>query len=58
MKYIDLDTLPKLATVAKRHWKSCQWKEGKPIAIFLRDGAVCIKYQSGAWFHYADNEWW
>lgn len=58
MNYINVDTLPALIEVVKRHWKSCQWKEGKPIAIFLRDGSICIKYQSGAWFHYDNDEWW
>ena len=58
MNYINVDSLPALIEVVKRHWKSCQWQEGKPIAIFLHDGAICIKYQSGAWFHYDNNEWW
>lgn len=39
--------------VIKKHMETCeQWKEGKPVKVFLRDGYTCVKYESGAWWHY------
>lgn len=48
-----------------RHKFFCDdWNEGEPIeAWFDDDRNVCVKYQSGKWWHYKDLDlpfpsWW
>lgn len=42
----------KLRQLVKKHKASCEWKEGKPIKVFHRDGYDCVQYESGNWWHY------
>lgn len=42
-----------LQELVERHMASfSDWKEGKPVKLFIRDGLPCVKYESGAWWHY------
>ena len=42
-----------LSQVMEKHKKQCeQWREGKPVKVFTQDGLPCVKYESGAWWHY------
>lgn len=38
------------------------WKEGDPVKAWFENNILCIKYQSGNWWHYRLNnkklEWW
>lgn len=36
------------------------WKEGEIADIWIdKNGLLCIKYDSGNWWHYAeDGTWW
>lgn len=59
----ELIELAKLAY--ERHKFFCEdWHEGKPIgAWFDDDNNVCVKYESGKWWHYKNlelpfPEWW
>lgn len=53
---LDLNLLtrliPQLVALAKQHWASCDWQEGAPTEVFADDGFICIRYASGAWYHY------
>lgn len=49
----ELEQLLDLAALAKKHRAICEhWKAGAPVEIFRRDGCYCIRYESGAWWHY------
>ena len=42
-----------LQELVERHMASfSDWKEGKPVKLFIRDGLPCVKYESGLWWHY------
>jgi len=50
---------------AKVHMNACEkWKQGDIDNCWLDDsGYICIRYQSGEWWHYRVNgagelEWW
>lgn len=39
------------------------WEEGEPVKVWTdENGATCIKYESGHWWHYKYRnnhlEWW
>lgn len=49
----------------QRHREAFEnWNEGEPVeAWFDDDNNVCVKYQSGKWWHYKDLDlpfpsWW
>ena len=48
----------------KRHKEAVEnWKEGEPVRTWQDDdGAFCIEYESGRWWHYVkvngSVEWW
>lgn len=47
--------------LVKKHIKSCeQWNEGMAKMVYTRDGMPCVKYESGAWWHYdiTAGTWW
>ncbi len=29
-----------------------KWDKGEPVDYWLDNGALCIRYESGEWFHY------
>lgn len=41
-----------LQALVKRHMASCDWQEGQPVEWFQQDGCPCVRYESGAWWHY------
>mgnify|MGYP004732800117 CR=1 FL=1 len=46
------------------HKSACEdWQEGEPVKAWKdEDGFVCVKYESGNWWHYNETrsglEWW
>lgn len=50
----------------KAAWES--WDKGEPVDHWFENGALCIRYENGEWFHYKMNfgvegldaylEWW
>lgn len=39
------------------------WNEGAVFKTWVEDGVLCIKYESGKWWHYRKDEkgnieWW
>lgn len=57
---IDVEQLPALVRLMKRQNGDAFTLHGAPVAIFARDGRLCVRYQSGAWYHYdlAAGSWW
>ncbi len=49
-----------LLQLVQQHQHCCHWTYGKPIAVFQSDGYPCVRYETGAWWHYdLDSEtWW
>lgn len=47
-------TLPTgLQALMDRHRNQCEeWMEGRPVELFRQDGLPCVRYESGAWWHY------
>lgn len=58
----DIDEMisDQLAAVINRQIAACDWREGYPIEVFEDEGFPCVRYESGAWWHYdiAKGEWW
>lgn len=48
-----------LQALVDQHIGSCDWREGKPVEVFHRDGYPCVRYESGNWWHYdlKHNTW-
>lgn len=57
---IDVEQMPALVRLMKRHNGAAFTLHGGPVAIFTRHGRLCVRYQSGAWYHYdlAAGSWW
>ncbi len=60
MRDIDDMISDELAAVINRQIAMCDWREGYPVEIFECDGYPCVRYESGAWWHYdvEKGEWW
>lgn len=28
------------------------WQEGNPVEVFIKDRRLCVRYESGHWWHY------
>lgn len=42
-----------LIDVAEIHIKAFgEWKEGKAVKQYMKDGLPCVEYESGQWWHY------
>lgn len=41
-----------LAALVAKHRRTCDWREGEPVELFSADGLPCVRYESGAWWHY------
>lgn len=59
----DLEEITQLAY--KRHKEFVdEWQEGEPVEAWKEEGCeICVKYESGKWWHYKDLElpfptWW
>ena len=57
---IRVEQLPALVRLMKRQNGAAFTLHGGPVAIFARHGRLCVRYQSGAWFHYdtVAGSWW
>lgn len=57
---IDVDQLPALVRLMKRQNGNNFTLHGFPVAIYARGGCLCVRYESGDWFHYdlAAGNWW
>lgn len=50
-----------LASLVKLHHNVYrEWREGRLVEVFFKDGFPCVKYESGKWWHYDVKRqcWW
>ena len=61
---MGFDTIMNAVAYVKAHKAAVEnWAEGEIAEVWLENGIVCVKYESGNWWHYARNaegeiEWW
>lgn len=64
---IQTEIVKNVLICIKAHMKAFEkWEEGRPVEYWEEDGVLCIRYESGKWWHYKINmsmgeayvEWW